>query len=107
METKRWLVIDTGPIIKQVHFDKFTETTLYTVPEVLSEVRDKAARQLLLTLSSPIIEREPSDHALAESKSKKKQESHSSLQHLLSVFPPPLILAMHSEEGGRLCFFIF
>jgi rRNA maturation endonuclease Nob1 len=52
------LVIDTAAIIKQVQLARY-ESDLYTVNEVLQEVRDKISRNFLATVSSSIKVREP------------------------------------------------
>ena len=59
----RYLVADTGPIIKGHRLDQLGATTVVTLPEVVDEVRDERARQLLATMDVQF--REPSDESIA------------------------------------------
>ena len=61
--TMRYLVADTGPIIKGHRLDQLGATTVVTLPEVVDEVRDERARQLLATMDVQF--REPSDESIA------------------------------------------
>ena len=61
--TMRYLVADTGPIIKGHRLDQLGATGGVTLPEVVDEVRDERARQLLATMDVQF--REPSDESIA------------------------------------------
>ena len=61
----RYVVFDTGPLIKGARLERTDAEQLVTVPEVLREVRDPAARHLLATLPCEVEVREPSDEAMA------------------------------------------
>ncbi|KAL1529942.1 hypothetical protein AB1Y20_000870 [Prymnesium parvum] len=61
----RWLVVDSGPLIKGVRLERIEAERYATVPEVMHEIRDRQARHLLSTLPVEIETREPSDEALA------------------------------------------
>ncbi|CAI2169687.1 2627_t:CDS:2 [Funneliformis geosporum] len=59
------LVVDSGPLIKGTNVRSFAEK-LYTVPEVISEIRDKHSRDFLNQISFDIQVKVPSDEALKE-----------------------------------------
>src|SRR5688572_19571684 len=59
------LVVDSGPLIKGTSIRSFAEK-LYTVPEVISEIRDKRSRDFLNQISFDIQVKVPSDEALKE-----------------------------------------
>eukprot|EP00899_Mesostigma_viride_P021081 jgi/Mesvir1/28975/Mv17749-RA.1 len=63
MKNLKSLVVDTNAIIKGVRVDIMAEE-LWTVEEVLAEVRDKGARQFLSTLPAEIKTREPDEECL-------------------------------------------
>ena len=71
----RYAVIDSGPIIKGVRLESLKAEHLVTVPEVLSEIRDKRAREMLATLPVELETREPSHEALEQS-----ETHHSNLE---------------------------
>ena len=43
----KFLVVDSGPLIKGVRLERIDADRYVTVPEVMKEIRDKQARQLL------------------------------------------------------------
>ena len=43
----RFLVVDSGPLIKGIRLERIDAERFVTVPEVLSEIRDKQTRALL------------------------------------------------------------
>jgi RNA-binding protein NOB1 len=57
------LVVDTAAFIKKIRLEKLADE-FYTVPEVLSEVRDSEARQFFETLLIQFKTREPSTDAI-------------------------------------------
>ena|SRR5688572_21549683 len=59
------LVLDSGPLIKGINARSFAEK-LYTIPEVLSEIRDKHSRDFLNQISFDLQIKIPSDEALKE-----------------------------------------
>jgi len=59
------LVVDSNAFIKQIRFETIGEK-FYTVPQVLSEVRDAKAREFMRSFPFEIIEREPTPTALKE-----------------------------------------
>lgn len=61
---RKYLVIDTSTFIKETQFDRFNASELYTVDEVLREVRDKKARKYLVSIPFRIKVREPSPEAI-------------------------------------------
>ena len=60
-----YAVVDSGPLIKGVRLETLNADALVTVPEVLLEIRDRQARQMLATLPVELTTREPSGEALA------------------------------------------
>ena len=60
----KYLIIDTGPIIKGARIERIGAERVVTIPEVLREVRDPAARALLASLPFEIELREPSEEAI-------------------------------------------
>ena len=60
----KYLVIDSGPLIKGVRLERFGAERYVTVPEVLGELRDSQARALLESLPFELELREPSDEAI-------------------------------------------
>ena len=60
----KYLVVDSGPLIKGVRLERIDAEHFVTVPEVLIEVRDRQARHLLSTLPVELETREPSDEAI-------------------------------------------
>ena len=60
----RFLVVDSGPLIKGIRLERIDAERFVTVPEVLSEIRDKQTRALLETLPVELETREPSDEAM-------------------------------------------
>ena len=58
------LVLDSAPIIKSANFIKDLSKEFVTVPEVLSELKDKATRETLLTLSYKINTKCPSEESM-------------------------------------------
>ena len=60
----KYLIIDTGPIIKGARLERVGAERVVTIPEVLREVRDPNARALLASLPFEIELREPSDEAM-------------------------------------------
>lgn len=63
---QRKLVIDAGAFISRVPFDKYG-SEYYTLPEVLSEIRDSKAKQFLNNLLVTVQTREPSSDAYTAS----------------------------------------
>lgn len=61
----KYLVVDSGPIIKGTKVESLGAETIVTVPEVLKEIRDRQARHVLETLPVEILTKEPSDEAIA------------------------------------------
>ena len=61
---KRYLVLDTSAFIKETRFEKFESSELFTVDEVLKEVRDKKARKYLSSIPFRIQTREPTPDAI-------------------------------------------
>ena len=59
----KYLVVDSGPLIKGVRLERFGAERYVTVPEVLGELRDSQARALLESLPFDLELREPSDEA--------------------------------------------
>jgi rRNA maturation endonuclease Nob1 len=59
------LVIDSGPLIKGTNVRSFAGK-IYTVPEVISEIRDKHSRDFLNQISFSLQIKVPSDEALKE-----------------------------------------
>lgn len=59
------LVLDSGPLIKGVNVRSFAEK-IYTIPEVISEIRDKHSREFLNQISFDFQIKAPSDEALKE-----------------------------------------
>ncbi len=59
------LVLDSGPLIKGINARSFAEK-LYTIPEVISEIRDKHSRDFLNQISFDLQIKVPSDEALKE-----------------------------------------
>lgn len=57
------LVLDTGALINCVNLHSY-QSELWSVEEVLREVRDKKAREMLLSLPVPIQTREPTPEAV-------------------------------------------
>jgi len=57
------LVVDSNAFIKQVRIETIGQK-FYTIPQVLSEVRDAKARQFMQNFPFEIIERDPSPEAL-------------------------------------------
>ena len=60
-----YAVIDSGPLIKGVRLETLNADALVTVPEVLREIRDRQARQMLASLPVELTTREPSGEALS------------------------------------------
>ena len=60
----KYAVVDTGVLIKGVRLESLGAERLVTIPEVLSEVRDKHARHMLATLPVELETKEPSDEAI-------------------------------------------
>ena len=60
----KYLVVDSGPLIKGVRLERFGAERYVTVPEVLGELRDSQARALLESLPFDLELREPSDEAM-------------------------------------------
>ena len=60
----KYLVVDSGPLIKGVRLERFGAERYVTVPEVLGELRDSQARALLESLPFELELREPSDEAM-------------------------------------------
>lgn len=65
-----FLVIDTGAFINGVQVDKYSKE-LFTIPEVINEVRDKFARDFLTKFPWEIKIREPSGEAIQHGLKKK------------------------------------
>ncbi|GBC05927.1 hypothetical protein RclHR1_06500009 [Rhizophagus clarus] len=61
----RSLVVDSGPLIKGINVRSFAEK-IYTIPEVISEIRDKHSREFLNQISFDLQIKVPSDEALKE-----------------------------------------
>ncbi|RGB36542.1 Nin one binding Zn-ribbon like-domain-containing protein [Rhizophagus diaphanus] len=59
------LVIDSGPLIKGINVRAFAEK-IYTIPEVISEIRDKHSRDFLNQISFNLQIKVPSNEALKE-----------------------------------------
>lgn len=59
-----FLVIDTGAFINGVEVDRYAKE-LFTIPEVLNEVRDKFARDFLNRFPWEIKMKEPSQEAIS------------------------------------------
>ena len=62
--TMKYLVVDSGPLIKGVRLERIEAEHYVTVPEVMLEIRDRQARQLLSTLPVELETREPSEEAI-------------------------------------------
>jgi hypothetical protein len=62
------LVVDTAAFIKKIRLETLADE-FYTIPEVLAEVRDSAARQFFETLLIEVKKREPSSEAIRHGKS--------------------------------------
>lgn len=60
----KYAVVDSGPIIRGARLDRLGAENLVTIPEVLSEIRDKHARQMLETMPAELNVREPSSEAV-------------------------------------------
>ena len=61
----RFAVVDSGPLIKGVRLETLNADALVTVPEVLREIRDRRARDMLASLPVELETREPSGEAMA------------------------------------------
>lgn len=61
------LVVDTAAFIKKIRLEALADE-FYTIPEVLAEVRDSAARQFFETLLIKLKTREPSSEAIRHGK---------------------------------------
>ena len=62
----RYLVVDSGPVIKGARLEVAEADNYITVPEVLKEIRDRQARTGLQLLPFDLDVKEPSDEALAK-----------------------------------------
>ena len=60
----KYLVVDSGPLIKGARLERMGAERFVTVPEVLGELRDSHARALLESLPFELEMREPSDEAM-------------------------------------------
>eukprot|EP00965_Chrysotila_dentata_P230556 6197835-Pleurochrysis_carterae.AAC.3 len=60
----RYLVVDAAPIIRGAQLHALGAEKLVTVPEVLREVRDYAARARLAAMPVEIEVKEPSEEAM-------------------------------------------
>ena len=60
----KFLVVDSGPLIKGVRLERIEAEHYVTVPEVMLEIRDKQTRQLMNTLPVELETREPSEEAI-------------------------------------------
>jgi RNA-binding protein NOB1 len=61
----KYLVVDSGPLIKGARLDSIQADAYITVPEVIHEIRDPTARARLERLPFEIVIKEPSDEAVA------------------------------------------
>jgi hypothetical protein len=61
---KRKVVLDTAAFIKQTRLEKLGDE-FFTIPEVLTEIRDSKARLFLDTLPVKVLKREPTTDAIA------------------------------------------
>ena len=68
-----YAVVDSGPLIKGLRLETLAADNLVTVPEVLRELRDRQARQMLASLPVELQTREPSGEALAAIKAFARQ----------------------------------
>lgn len=59
----QYLIVDTAALLKYVPLWEYGEQ-LYSVPEVISEIRDKEARQRLEALPFPIVMRQPQPQSI-------------------------------------------
>jgi rRNA maturation endonuclease Nob1 len=91
----KFLVVDSGPLIKGVRLERIEAEHYVTVPEVLLEIRDRQARQLISTLPVELETREPSDEAVAAGTAAPFQTHHT-----VFVFAPP---DLRSVCSTRLC----
>ncbi|XP_045193353.2 RNA-binding protein NOB1-like [Mercenaria mercenaria] len=63
MATVKHVVLDSGAFIKNVKVQDIAEN-VYTIPEVVSEIKDKATKQRLQVLPYELIFKEPSSDAI-------------------------------------------
>lgn len=61
----KYLVVDSGPLIKGARIEIAQARTYITVPEVLREIRDRQARSGMQLLPFELATKEPSDEAIA------------------------------------------
>ncbi|CAG8494838.1 8606_t:CDS:1, partial [Scutellospora calospora] len=61
----KFLVVDSGPLIKGVNVRHLAEK-IYTIPEVIAEIRDKHSRDFLTQISFDIETILPNEEALKE-----------------------------------------
>lgn len=64
MQPVKYLIVDTNALIKGVNLANIG-VEVWTVPEVLSEVRDARTRHVVSTLPFELKTREPSEKAIA------------------------------------------
>ena len=64
MVSSEILVLDSAPIIKSAKFINGLSKEYITVPEVLSELKDRATKDALLTLPYTITTKTPSEESM-------------------------------------------
>ena len=60
----KYLVVDSGPVIRGARLERMGAERIVTIPEVLREIRDKESRSLLATMPFDIELKEPSAEAI-------------------------------------------
>ncbi|RIA82016.1 Nin one binding Zn-ribbon like-domain-containing protein [Glomus cerebriforme] len=97
------LVVDSGPLIKGINVRSFAEK-IYTIPEVINEIRDKHSRDFLNQISFDLQIKVPSDEALKEVVNfSKKTGDFTSLSAVdLRVIALTYMLEVEANGTGRL-----
>ena len=62
----KYLVVDSGPLIKGARLEVAEAKSYITVPEVFAEIRDRQTRSGLQLLPFDLQAKEPSDEAIAK-----------------------------------------
>ena len=89
-------VVDTNAIIAGIQLDRIAETAV-TIPEVLSEVRDKHTRQILASLPFKLQYQQPAEESVKAGE-QVALETTNSLTFCLLEQPQPHPLSHHDPQ---------
>jgi len=97
----KFLVVDSGPIIRGARIETMGAERLVTIPEVLSELRDEQTRARIAAMPFELEVREPSDESIAAIKRFAKLTGDLAVLSSVDIRVLALTWMLEKQESGN------